>query len=142
MILFRRYVDVDLLHPLYTTGYRDRRRGYITANAGFVGPLVGRYGRVEMGFDGVGSWGGSGGFRGRRIIGDERENQAVYEQERADRKRERAVHNNTGDHNIIEWGEAVREEKAEESRRQKGLVHMTKSARANCIDNLHHIILY
>jgi hypothetical protein len=89
MILFRRYVDVDLLHPLYTTGYRDRRRGYITAIAGFVGPLVGRCRRVEVGLDGVGSWGGSGGLRGRRIIGGERKNQAEYEQERADRKRER-----------------------------------------------------
>lgn len=142
MIPFRCHVDVDLLHPLYTTGYRDRRRGYVTANAGFVGPLVGRCRRVEVGFDGVGSWGGSGGFRGRWIIGDERENQAVYEQERADRRRERAGHNNAGDHNIIEWGEAVREENKEESRRQKGLVRKIKSARANCIDNLHHIILY
>jgi hypothetical protein len=87
MILFRRYVDVDLLHPLYTTGYRDRRRGYITANAGFVGPLVGRYGRVEMGFDGVGSWGGSGGFRGRRIDGNECESWMVCEQVRIGRKR-------------------------------------------------------
>jgi hypothetical protein len=44
---------------------------------------------VEVGLDGVGSWGGSGGLRGRRIIGGERKNQAEYEQERADRKRER-----------------------------------------------------
>lgn len=67
MILFRCYVDVDLLHPLYTTGYRDCRRGYVTANAGFVGPLVGRCRRVEVGFDGVGSWGRSGSIGGRRI---------------------------------------------------------------------------
>lgn len=141
MSLFQCYVDVDLLHPLYTTGYRDRRRRYVTANAGFVGPLVGRCRRVEVGLDGVGSWGGSGNIGGRRIVKRNpiRDSGRIRVEQAG---KERAGHNNAGDHNIIEWGEAVREEKAEDSRRQKGLVHTTKSARANCIDNLHHIILY